>query len=460
MGLVDILEVKKFALNESRLWGFAVDVPKARAESEVWAVWLRGWVIGREVPVAALEVMYEGELWRRLAVDKYRSDLRIAYPQASRAEWSGFADGVTVLGMAPEFELLIRARLQDDEVLPLATIRGRREALRSPFEPALNPLMVTSLGRTGTTWLNCLLSEHPRIVAYRRYPYETFVGSYWMQALIVLSAPADHLDSSHPGHFVLNRSLIGHNPYYMEVLSPETAVEERPLSRWLGEGFVDQLAPFCQQNIDSYYSLVALKQQQPQARYFVEKYQPWFIPRIVWDLYPGAREIFLVRDFRDMVCSVLKFNAKRGYAAFGREKFESDEEYIRQLRIGLVRFLASWEERKHRCLLLRYEDLVLDAMGSLRAVLEYMGLDASDSVIRGMIERASANRALAEHRTSVDARASVERWREDLEPSLRAVCEETFGDVLEAFGYPLSGPRGDAAWASDGVVASVAGGEG
>ena len=35
------------------------------------------------------------------------------------------------------------------------------------------------------------------------------------------------------------------------------------------------------------------------------------------ELYPDAREVFLVRDFRDMVASIFAFNRKRGVRGFG-----------------------------------------------------------------------------------------------------------------------------------------------
>ena len=38
----------------------------------------------------------------------------------------------------------------------------------------------------------------------------------------------------------------------------------------------------------------------------------------MWELYPRAREVILVRDFRDMVSSMFAFNAKRGFQGFRR----------------------------------------------------------------------------------------------------------------------------------------------
>ena len=37
------------------------------------------------------------------------------------------------------------------------------------------------------------------------------------------------------------------------------------------------------------------------------------------ELYPAARELFLVRDFRDMIASMQAYNARKGFGDFGRE---------------------------------------------------------------------------------------------------------------------------------------------
>ena len=47
---------------------------------------------------------------------------------------------------------------------------------------------------------------------------------------------------------------------------------------------------------------------------------PNYLPVLIRELYPRAKEIFLVRDFRDMARSIMAFDAKRGYAGFGRAR--------------------------------------------------------------------------------------------------------------------------------------------
>jgi hypothetical protein len=292
--------------------------------------------------------------------------------------------------------------------------------------------MVTSLGRTGTTWLMQLLSEHPQVVVYRDYPYELRVAKYWMHMLKVVSEPANHFQSADPENFHSNMWYIGHNPFY------SGSVADHPqLGRWFGRIHVEQLATFCQFSIEECYKQVADSQRQLEPVYFAEKHVPDRIPGLIWELYAQAREVILVRDFRDMVCSMLAYNAKRGYNSFGREEVSSDEEFIlRVYQTHLVPLVRSWKSRSKQAHLLRYEDLILHPARTLSFLLEYLDLDHSSSTVEGMIQRASKERpGMEQHRTSPDLERSIGRWRRDLNPSLQAVCQETFRDILEEFGY-------------------------
>ena len=42
------------------------------------------------------------------------------------------------------------------------------------------------------------------------------------------------------------------------------------------------------------------------------------------------------------------------------------------------------------------------------------------------------------HRTTATPRASIGRWREDLDPVLAERCERVLGDAIAALGYPVA----------------------
>ncbi len=439
MALVEIADVSLSDLDSERLWGRYIDRPVRESQTEVYSINISGWVLGRSCPAVAVEVVHEGAVLRRVPINVRRPGVVAEYPEVPEAEQSGFKTTLGLLQTTLEFELLVRVVLQDNSRVPIGTIRGRRSSLHSDFQPRLQPLVLTSLGRTGTTWLMRLLSEHSRIVMHRRYPFELRTAKYWMHMLTVLSEPANHFQSADVNNFHTDTRWIGHNPFYSGPIA-----EHPQLGFWFGRPYVEQLAAFCQHSIEEFYQQVASSQCQPEPVYFAEKHGPDRISRLIWELYPHTREIILVRDFRDVVCSVLSFNEKRGYVAFGREGVNSDEEYVRQFRASILSLLQSWKQRSDKAHLLRYEDLVLRPVKTLYALLEYLDLDPTPSAVEGMIRRASKDIPLIkQHMTSTDPKRSIGRWRHDLDASLQALCQEAFDDALKEFGYEDSSERGE-----------------
>ena len=144
----------------------------------------------------------------------------------------------------------------------------------------------------------------------------------------------------------------------------------------------------------------------------------------------------LVRDFRDVVCSILAFIEKRGHTGWGRDRADSDAAWIRQFTSQAEAIQAQWEARSDRAHLVHYEDLILRPVETAMRLLEYLGLPAEESDASALLQDASRGMPGAEqHRTATDVASSVGRWRADLSRELLRVCEESLGPALEAFGY-------------------------
>jgi hypothetical protein len=388
---------------------------------------VRGWAIGSDRRVIAVEGVHDGaRLWRApLDVERPAA----AADHGAEDEHIGFRAHTSTLPLAPDFELVLEAVLKDDSRAALGTIRGRRALLRpASAQPRRQPVLVTTLGRTGSMLLLRLLSFHPDVLVYRPHRFEQRIASYWADALLSLAEPAAFLRQIAPPPDVedplwwLGRE--GAAPWGLR----DTEVVE-----WLGGDAVDAIAAAFVQRIDATYDRIAATTDTGDALLFAEKanLRPAAILR---ELYPGAKELFLVRDFRDMVSSILAFNQKRGAQGFGRAGAASDADYVASLggwARGLVR---AWERRGAGAHLVRYEDLVTDPERTLAGVHEYLAVDASAA--GAMVARlAEEMPELRDHRTSDGASASLGRWREDLGPDLAAACEATFGEALAAFGY-------------------------
>ncbi|WP_448574225.1 sulfotransferase family protein [Trichothermofontia sp.] len=402
---------------------------------------LRGWVLGRGQPVAAIAVVYQNQVLRQTAVNLPSPDIAAQYAQEDSTDTAGadrcrFQLDLSVLGLPSPVDLTIRAQWQDGTEIPLATLSLRHPPLQTPYTPCFQPLILTSLGRTGSTWFMRLLSQHPQIITHRAHPYETRIAQYWLQMLRVLAQPADLVASTPHEGFEQTLAWIGANPFGRSGLLPPAP------ATWLANDYVEQLAAFCQQSIDGLYRQLAQAQQQAtgdagQRCYFAEK---WVISpnsELCWQLYPQAREVILVRDFRDMVCSMLAFNAKRGYASFGRQKVASDAEFIRDRVLTFATKLHHrWQQRPDQIQIVRYEDLIQSPESTLTRLLTYLDLPASPEAIAQMQTQAQADsESLQSHRTSTTIATSIGRWRTDLSPALQTLCHEVLASPLQAFGY-------------------------
>ena len=418
---------------EEGLSDFALDAPTAGAERDAFVLHLRGWVLARKARPVAINVRYHDSIIRSLPLNYPRQDLAAQYPEFgedAEKRLYGFDGLVGVVGLDPEFELELRAVLEDDTRLPFASVRVRHQPLRSAVEPRIQPIVLTSLPRTGTTRMMEMLARHPDIVVYRHYPYEYSSAQYWAHALKVLAEPENALQSSRRGSFHEDIWSVGHNPFWDRHVD-----ENEQLGDWFGKTYVESLAAFVQKSADDWYATLAASQGQSHPSYFAEKCPPGHVPTTLAELYPRGKEIFLVRDFRDMACSVFDFWADRT-AETSRDKAESDQEYITWLGGSARDLHRDWETRRDRAHLVKYEDMVLRPAETMSGVLRYLGLDAGDGIVERVIGTGpEENSRFQQHKTSSSAQASIGRYQRDLNGALQQACEEAFSETLTAFGY-------------------------
>lgn len=433
MALVEIDDIELAPPQPGKVRAFALDAPRIGGRN-VYDVEFAGWILGADQAVKEIEIHQAGVVIRRAPLDQFRQDVARSYSDVPGADLSGFRTWVSVIGLEPDTKLQVRAVLADGSRARLASVSLRHQPVQSGFEPRLQPIMLTTMGRAGTTWTMRLLSEHPEIVVHRFHPYELRTARYWWHMLKTLSEPRDPHHSGQADRFQTNKLWVGYNPFY-----PEPIAVTPGLGEWMGRDYVEDLARFCQRSAEEAYLRIAAGQGQSNVRYMAEKHRADNLPWLVWELYPKAKEIFLVRDFRDVYSSMLAYNQKHGRRAFGPEHLETDEEFAHFLRNSTIRNLSrSWPKRQERAHLIRYEDLITRPQEILRGVFEYLELDASDATIAGILDRASAeNPEMKQHLTSSDVSNSLGRWKSSLSPNLQTVANDAFGDVLQQFGYTV-----------------------
>jgi Sulfotransferase family len=429
-GAVEIEEVSLARPEPSLVRGFSLSSPSTGASGHgPYSLELRGWALGARVPVVAIEVMDQSRFLWRIPLTLRTREALDAHPDADASRPSGFVAAVSALKLPLIFGMSVLAVLEDDRRVELATLRGRRPALATGFEPTIRPLMVTSVPRVGSTIFLRMLGLHPSIAVYPPFEHESRVASYWLELLRALAEPASYLRQvAPPRDFPPNWWLGDKPPLVWRLRCGEDVAD------WMGSAGVEALAGFCQARIDAVSSRIAREQGKPQAAYFAEKFQVGPLPNLAWELYPDAREIMMVRDFRDVACSIFARRERRGDPMSEGERAS----YLREnLGERVSKFMRGWRQRSDRAHLVRYEDLILEPRETLRRVFTQLELEIGDAELDQMLERSGeVLPQMRLHRTTPEAKDSVGRWRRDLGDDLQQVALEALGPTLEELGYP------------------------
>jgi hypothetical protein len=169
---------------------------------------------------------------------------------------------------------------------------------------------------------------------------------------------------------------------------------------------------------------------------------------LVMSLFPRSRLIFMLRDGRDILDSLLDANSAEGWltrTGLGKGGFVTPED-----RLEFVRDTCrNWAARINVCSLaydahdpalrkrIRYEDLLGDTPGMLRDLAEWLDLPHEDARLREIVERHTFAEVPEKRRGPGKRRraATPGQWRESLTAEERALAEEIMGPKLAELGY-------------------------
>src|SRR5215211_765399 len=168
---------------------------------------------------------------------------------------------------------------------------------------------------------------------------------------------------------------------------------------------------------------------------------------------PESRMIFLVRDPRDVVASNLDAHKKGSRPKTRRrmrrpELFEEDtradersDDVLRAQAIArnylqdvlLVR--QAYEAHNGHRVLIRYEDLRADALGTMKRIYSALEIPADDGQLAKVVEKYSWENIPEEEKGpgKIRRKATPGWWREDLTPEQAKIVERVAAQVLEQF---------------------------
>jgi len=180
--------------------------------------------------------------------------------------------------------------------------------------------------------------------------------------------------------------------------------------------------------MDNFFSRYALERGKSR---WGEK-TPKNILRIAYlfRLFPDARFIHMMREPRDIHCSVKEKAATTTTRWSDITAERTARGWVRAMGCGLP-----WRDDSVRYLEVRYEDLVHDAAHVMRRVLIFLDEPWSDSVL----EAQAANPVFASGNVNQQVfTTSVGRWRRDLSHEDLHVIESLGGPLMHELGYDRS----------------------
>ena len=284
-----------------------------------------------------------------------------------------------------------------------------------------DPLFIISLGRSGSTLLHHVLSNHPDVTWLSRlcdwYPHRPERNAFVMRLLKA------------PGGAVLRRGpLLPTEPYgFWDHYCPGFSRPCRDLRS-------TDVTPRTRRLVRNAFA----RARPGGKRQLVAKITGW--PRInfLQEIFPESRFIVLLRDGRALLASALSRPWIEPWIGPGnwmwgdlsepeREAWErSGQSFVLLGAIGWTHLTQAFSEATakvpaDKLLEIRYEDLCQDPNSVLQGATEFAGLDWPTKYARTV--------------ESLDLKVQNHRWREDLSDAQQQELESYMRQDLETQGY-------------------------
>ena len=229
----------------------------------------------------------------------------------------------------------------------------------------------------------------------------------------------------------VDRHRVGTNPFL-----------RHGLSEGLLPGPGDEVAAWTASQILRTYDHVATRSEKPRATFFAEKNAGLFLPNMFRTSFAGLREVFLMRDIRDVLCSIVAFDRKRGFP-MGCSYDSLDDLGRKILRTFWIQYHTYCERvPEEERFFHRYEDFMQRPEEALRKLFDFLGVDSSPDTIRRVHRAATDDQGLVDiHTTSSSATASIGRWKTELKDP---ECLESIERFCRTCDYPLQASSAEA----------------
>jgi hypothetical protein len=275
----------------------------------------------------------------------------------------------------------------------------------------LTPVMLQSQARSGTTAFMLILTCAADVYFSHKYPFEERDLTYIARLVNLATRPIEQK---------LRNELL--NPKF-------DALRGYPFT---GAGDFFDNSDVARRNLflTLWGGYSASAQKTGTYKYYAEKMMPDVADQV--GAFIESKSIFLIRDPRAIFNSILQFDEKRGYHAFGRTEGEPLIEYAERFcsghKIVMQRFCAA--QTSDSQFKLRYEDLMQDVFATVGKIEAFL----NTSIDREKLKR-DFGAFIGRHATSDSARSSISGWREKLPGDVSSLIAERLGEELALLDY-------------------------
>jgi protein-tyrosine sulfotransferase len=261
------------------------------------------------------------------------------------------------------------------------------------------PIFLGGAGRSGTTLLRVILDSHPDIACGPEFKLIPGIALHWARAIKefrpVLESYAVTPQIYNNAYRTLIESLLG--PY-------------------LARSGKKRIAEKTPNNVLFFYHLSRI--------------------------FPDSPLVHLVRDGRDVVCSLLTMDWKDPLTGapveYTRNAERAANYWVEAVNAG--RRAGESMEVRRNYYEIRYEDIVEKPEPTLRALFEFLGEPWDRSVLDfHSRSRELAGESSAEQVSRGIYRSSVGRWKEQLKEADKETVKRIAGDLLIRLGYAADG---------------------
>jgi hypothetical protein len=354
------------------------------------------------------------------------------------------------------FDRLIGAVLSNEMAMRAAraTVAAARSVSRRGHTVAAGDydtvFFVVGEMRSGTSWLRHSLSDHPEIACGQEGSF--FGRGYDHEEIPVYTGPVSSLTRA----LALSREL--------------KAWHALPWNLW-SDGYDEDLKNLCRVSVDYFLS----KEVARTGRRIVGDKSPQHTENLneIYEIYPDARIIHIVRDGRDVAVSAMHHwwrlaqDREGGVFDLTPEEIRIRDDYAEDRRRflsegrsifmeeRLAQLARRWEYRTgkgrrdgryfygEKYLEIRYEDLMLDTPAVFGRVLEFLGAGSEERVIERCLRSSSFERASSRSQGEEDSdsffrKGVVGDWRDVFTDRDRELYKDLAGERLVEFGYEKS----------------------